>query len=96
MTVDQAVIERICAKNDVALLRLFGSAVRGEDTRESDVDLLVDFSEPKSLFDLVRIEQEFEEALGRKVDLVTSASLSPYLRDQVLGEARVLYERRAA
>jgi predicted nucleotidyltransferase len=96
MTVDLSVIERICAKNDVALLRVFGSAARGEDTLESDVDLLVDFSEPKSLFDLVRIEQEFEEALGRKVDLVTSASLSPYLRDQVLGEAQVLYERRAA
>lgn len=96
MTVDPSVIERICAKNDVALLRVFGSAARGEDTMESDVDLLVDFSEPKSLFDLVRIEQEFEEALGRKVDLVTSASLSPYLRDQVLGEAQVLYERLAA
>lgn len=96
MTVDLSVIEGICAKNDVALLRVFGSAARGEDTPESDIDLLVDFSEPKSLFDLVRIEQEFEEALGRKVDLVTSASLSPYLRDRVLGEAQVLYERRAA
>jgi predicted nucleotidyltransferase len=96
MTVDMAVIERICARNDVALLRVFGSAARGEDTAESDLDLLVEFTEPKSLLDLVGIEQEFEDALGRKVDLVTPGSLSPYLRDQVLGEARVVYERQAA
>ena len=95
MTVDQGVIERICARNDVALLRVFGSAARGEDTEESDIDLLVEFTEPKSLLDLVGLEQEFEEALGRKVDLVTTGSLSPYLRDQVLREAQVLYERAA-
>lgn len=96
MTVDLAVIERICARNDVARLRVFGSAARGEDTAESDLDLLVEFTRPKSLLDLVGIEQEFEEALGRRVDLVTPGSLSPYLRDQVLGEAQVLYERQAA
>jgi hypothetical protein len=95
MTVDLEVIERICARNDVALLRVFGSAARGEDTAESDLDLLVEFTEPKSLLDLVGIEQEFEDALGRKVGLVTVAALSPYLRDQVLREAQVLNERAA-
>lgn len=95
MTVDPEVIERICARNDVALLRVFGSAARGEDTEESDIDLLVEFTEPKSLLDLVGLEQEFEDALGRKVDLVTTGSLSPYIRDQVIREARVLYERAA-
>jgi len=44
---------------------------RGEETEESDVDLLVRFARPKSLLDLVRIEREFSEALGRKVDLLT-------------------------
>ncbi|MCA1790610.1 MAG: nucleotidyltransferase family protein [Thioalkalivibrio sp.] len=95
MTVDLEVIESICARNDVALLRVFGSAVRGEDTAQSDLDLLVDFSEPKSLLDLIGLQQEFEEALGRRVDLVTPASLSPYIRDQVVREAQVLYERAA-
>jgi predicted nucleotidyltransferase len=95
MTVDLEVIERICARNDVALLRVFGSAARGKDTAASDLDLLVEFTKPKSLFDLVGLEQEFEDALGRKVDLVTLASLSPYLRDQVVQEAQVLYERAA-
>ncbi len=96
MMIDQEMIARICARNDVIRLRLFGSVSRGDDTPESDVDLLVEFSRPKSLLALVGLEQEFEAALGRKVDLLTPAALSPYLREQVLAEARVIYERRAA
>lgn len=69
---------------------------RGEDTEGSDLDLLVEFTAPKSLLDLVGIEQELECALGRRVDLQTPASLSPYLREQVMRESRVLYERHAA
>ena len=95
MRIDRKRLEEICRRNDVELLLLFGSAARGEDTEQSDVDLLVRFSKRKSLLDLVRIEREFAEALGRKVDLLTEGSLSPYLRDQILGEAAVLYERAA-
>src|SRR5690606_30075086 len=89
MRIDRKRLEEICRRNDVELLLLFGSAARGEDTEQSDVDLLVRFSKRKSLLDLVRIEREFAEALGRKVDLLTEGSLSPYLRDQILGEAAV-------
>ncbi len=96
MIIDPAGLERICARNDIARLRIFGSVARGTDTPESDVDLLVEFTRPKSLLDLVGIEQEFEGLLGRKVDLLTPSALSPYLRERVLSEARVLYERRAA
>ena len=96
MIFDENALEQICIRNDVARLRVFGSVVRGEDRPGSDLDLLVEFTRPKSLLTLVGIEQELEEALGRKVDLVTPAALSPYIRDQVLREARVLYERPAA
>jgi predicted nucleotidyltransferase len=96
MRIDREAVAEICVRNDVARLRVFGSVARGEDTPGSDIDLLVEFTRRKSLLDLVGIEQEFEDALGRKVDLVTPAALSPYLREQVLREARVLYERRAA
>ena len=95
MRIDRNRLEEICRRNDIEVLLLFGSVARGEDTEQSDVDLLVRFSERKSLLDLVRIEREFSEALGRKVDLLTEGSLSPYLRDQLLGEAAVLYERAA-
>ncbi len=96
MIIDQDSVARVCARNDVARLRLFGSVARGEETPDSDVDLLVEFTRPKGLLALVGLEQELEAALGRKVDLLTPAALSPYLRDLVLAEARVIYERRAA
>jgi uncharacterized protein len=96
MTIDPEVLERLCVLNDVARLRVFGSVARGEDRADSDLDLLVEFIKPKSLLSLVGVEHQFEDALGRKVDLVTPAALSPYIRDQVLREARVLYERPAA
>ncbi len=82
----------ICQANDVSRLRLFGSFARGEATEASDVDLLVDFSKPKSLLSLVALERHLSEALGRRVDLLTEAALSPYLRERILREAVVIYE----
>ena len=87
-----AVID-ICEQNDIAFLGVFGSHARGEATPESDVDLLVRFARRKSLLTLVRIERQFAERLGRPVDLVTEASLSPYLRERVKAEVESLYER---
>ena len=80
MTIDRKTVHNICARNDIVRLRLFGSYATGEETPESDVDLIADFSDRKSLLDLVRIEREFSERLGRKVDLLTENALSPYAR----------------
>jgi predicted nucleotidyltransferase len=76
----------------VTKVALFGSMVRGEETAESDIDLLVEFSQHKSLLTLVRLERELAQALGRKVDVLTEAALSPYLRPQILQEMRIIYE----
>lgn len=51
------------------------------------------FSKPKSLLDLVRIERALSDVLGRKADLLTEASISPYLRDRIKSEMEVVYER---
>ena len=66
---------------------MFGSVVRGESKDSSDLDVLVEMTEGRSLFDLVALSADLEEALGVAVDLVTEKSLSPYLRDRVLAEA---------
>jgi len=95
MDIDPEALARLCMRHDVDRLRLFGSAARGEDKPGSDVDLLVDFSVRKSLLDLVRIEREFSQFFGRPVDLLTERSLSPYLRDRILAETRVVYDRAA-
>jgi predicted nucleotidyltransferase len=74
---------------------LFGSAARGEETPESDIDLLVDFCVPKGFFELVRLEGELEDFFGRPVDLMTEAGLSPYLREPILSSASVLFHAAA-
>jgi len=82
----------LCRKNDVAMIGIFGSMARGEATEQSDIDLLVRFSKRKSLLALVRLEREASAVLGRKVDLLTEAAISPYLRDRIKRELRVIYE----
>jgi len=95
MRIDPSVLAELCERHDIGRLRLFGSAARGEESAESDVDLIADFTRRKSLVDVVRIEREFSDRLGRKVDLLTEGALSPYLRERILLEARVVYERAA-
>lgn len=84
----------ICRQNDVSMVGIFGSMARGEATKKSDIDLIVRFSKRKSLLSLVRLERELSEALGRRVDLLTEAALSPYLRERILKEMRVVYGKR--
>ena len=84
----------ICRQNDVAKVGVFGSMARGEATEQSDIDLIVEFSKRKGLLALVALERRISAALGRKVDLLTEAALSPYLRDRVLREVKVIYEAR--
>ena len=84
----------VCRKNDVSMIGVFGSMARGEAKTKSDIDLIVRFSKRKSLLAMVRLERELTEALGRKVDLLTEAAISPYLRERVLKEMQVVYGSR--
>jgi predicted nucleotidyltransferase len=68
-------------------VRVFGSTGRGAQGASSDLDLLVDMAEGRSLFDLIALSNDLEERLGVEVDVVTEASVSPYIRDRVLDEA---------
>ncbi|RAU22860.1 hypothetical protein CU669_05610 [Paramagnetospirillum kuznetsovii] len=68
-------------------VRVFGSASRGEEREDSDVDFLVAWEEQASLTDWAGFQQELERLLGRKVDVVSEASLHWYIRDKVLSEA---------
>jgi uncharacterized protein len=53
--------------------------------------LIVEFSKRKSLLALVALERQLERVLGRKVDLLTEAALSPYLHDRIMSELQVIY-----
>lgn len=84
----------ICRQNDVSMVGVFGSMARGEAKKKSDIDLIVRFSKRKSLLAMVRLERELSEALGRKVDLLTEAAISPYMRERALKEMQVVYGSR--
>jgi predicted nucleotidyltransferase len=65
----------IAARNHASRVRLFGSAARGDDRPDSDIDLLVDFEDDSSLFDLMRMERDLKALLGRSVDVVSAGGL---------------------
>ena len=87
-------IADFCKRNRIRKLSLFGSALKGDLRKDSDIDLLVEFqpSEFPSLLDLARMERELSKLFdGQKVDLRTPNELSRYFRDEVLATASVQY-----
>ncbi len=94
---DSAELRQFCDRWKITELALFGSALRPDFGSDSDVDLLVTFSDDAkwSLLDHVAMEQELEALLGLDVDLVSRRGLSAssnYLRrDEIFNSARVLY-----
>ncbi len=79
--------ERYFIKN----LSVFGSYVRGEQTPESDIDILVEFEKPITLIQFIKLENYLSKLLGLKVDLVIKKSLKPYIKKQILKEAIPLW-----
>ena len=92
---DTKKLAEICRRNDVARIRMFGSAARGEETPASDIDLIVDFHTPKGFFEVVRLEDELKAFFGRQVDVVTEPGLSPSVRQSVLPVATVIFDDAA-
>ncbi|NED97803.1 helix-turn-helix domain-containing protein [Phytoactinopolyspora alkaliphila] len=79
----RAELLRAAAKYGASNVRLFGSVARGEDTANSDVDLMADFSDGPSLFTLARLQRELESILGARVDIVPASDLKPKVRAEV-------------
>jgi len=78
---------RLAGKHGIRNVRIFGSAARGDDTIDSDLDVLVELEEGRSLVDHVAFKQDLEDLLEQEVDVVTEASLHPRIRERVLREA---------
>jgi predicted nucleotidyltransferase len=85
--IDKAKIRAIAERYGARNIRVFGSVARGDDRPDSDLDLLIDLEEERSLLDLIAIQQDLEDLLGRKVDVVTEGGLNRYLKDDILREA---------
>ena len=76
-------ILKVAASHGARDVRLFGSRIRGTARPDSDVDLLISLEPGRSLLDIVAIKQDLKDLLGCKVDVVTEAAISPYIREQV-------------
>jgi predicted nucleotidyltransferase len=86
----------IFKNNGVVRAALFGSIVRGDRTAQSDIDILVELEEGKTLLDLIGLQLELEEQLGARVDVVTYDSLHPMLREMIMHEQEPIYETATA
>lgn len=84
----------ILKRQGVTKAALFGSCARGEEKRNSDIDLLIKLKRGKTLFDIVRLKSDLEERLGRKVDLVEYDAIRPLLRDIILSKQKSIYEEK--
>ncbi len=71
---------------NVRRMGIFGSYVRGEQKKGSDIDVLVEFSSPIGLFEFLKLEEALADMLGAKVDLVSKKALKPGIGERVLKE----------
>lgn len=74
----------------VTEIGVFGSFVRGEASKDSDIDILVTFNRPMGFFKFLELEERLSKWLGRKVDLVTKAALKPHIGRRVLSEVAMV------
>jgi len=85
---NRELIREVASRYAVANPRIFGSVLHGEDREDSDIDIVVDILPATSLFDLTGLQNDLEQALGVRVDIVTSTGLHRFIRDKVLAEAQ--------
>jgi uncharacterized protein len=85
-----AQIVEVARSHGATTVRMFGSRARGTARPDSDLDLLIEAAKGTTLFDLARMEIDLEDLLGISVEVVTVNGLHPALRDEILGEAKVL------
>lgn len=85
-------IAEFLKSNGATKVAVFGSYVRNEETPDSDIDVLVDFKKPITLFDFVGYQQGLEDKIGLKVDLIMDGSLNPLIEKYVKQDLKVLYQ----
>lgn len=85
-------LRSIAKANGARTLRLFGSAARGDERADSDLDFIVELERGRTLLDVVGLRIELEQLFDRPVDVVTEKSLKPRLREAVLRDAVTLLE----
>jgi predicted nucleotidyltransferase len=94
ISIDQNQINKVCDKQNVVYLGLFGSQSREEAGINSDVDILIDFSETKSYFQLAKVQEELENIFQKKIDLVLRSNIKEVLKQNIFKDLKTLYEQK--
>lgn len=89
----QKTIIPIFQKYGVTKASIFGSVARGEDTAESDIDMLVNLRRPFSLARFVALKRGLEAALQKTVDIVEYEAVRPAFAERILKDSKVIYEQ---
>jgi len=94
LTIKKKIIP-ILKRQGVLKAAIFGSFARGEETKNSDLDLLVKMPKSKTFLDMAGLKVELEDKLGRDVDLVEYDTIRPLIKDQVLRDKKEIYEKKS-
>lgn len=81
----------ILQKHHVKRAAVFGSVARGEETKNSDLDLLIELPKGKSLFDFIGLKQDIEDKMHKKIDLVEYQAIKPSLKPYILKDELPIY-----
>ena len=87
LKVQSAEVKRVASRYGARNLRVFGSVARGEDSPDSDLDLIVSMDRDRTLLDLVAVERELRVLLRCNVDVVVDGGVSPLLEAQITAQA---------
>jgi len=90
MSLNTELIKQIARRHGATNIRIFGSYLHGTQKDDSDIDLLIDLEPGRGLFDLVAMKRDLNKEIGQHVDVVTAGALSPYMREEILSEAKPL------
>jgi predicted nucleotidyltransferase len=79
-------------KYDPLKIGIFGSYARGEETEQSDIDILVEFKKQITLFDLGEIKYDLTELLNRQVDIVTERAINKRIKEYIYKDLKIIFE----
>lgn len=94
LQIDTRKLQNICQSNDISYLGLFGSYAVGNQHKDSDVDLLVDFTKTKSLLEKGKVLIAFQDLFQKKVDLVSQKNIKPGFKPHISKQLITLYGKK--
>jgi len=87
-------IEPFIAEFGIKQIRIFGSYARGDENAKSDIDIIVDISNPIGIYQFIGLKQDIAKTLNKKIDLFKPNNIEPIIKDKIMAEAVTIYDQR--